>query len=278
MRDEEDIIRQNILYHLRMGVDFVIATDNKSVDGTVDILREFESQGVLYLIREEQDNYAQSIWVSRMVHLAKERFNANWVINNDADEFWWPTSANSLKEYLSSVPVDVQALKVKATNFIPRHETSNKYFLDTMDIRERDSLNLLGLPLLSKVFHRAYPNIEVGQGNHWVSLGGTHLPASNIDDIVIFHFPIRTYKQFENKIKKGGEAYKNNTELPKNYGCTWRQLYEKYLLGQLKNYFDEKVLTKEVIMDRLHKGELIHDARLRQFFSKHIDYRKDYLI
>ena len=49
-RDEEDVIACNLDYHLRRGVDFVIATDHGSRDATADILREYERAGVLKLL------------------------------------------------------------------------------------------------------------------------------------------------------------------------------------------------------------------------------------
>ena len=38
VRDEVDIVDTQIAYHLNAGVDFVIATDHESRDGTTDIL------------------------------------------------------------------------------------------------------------------------------------------------------------------------------------------------------------------------------------------------
>ena len=52
-RDEADIVDAQIAFHLHAGVDFVIATDNRSSDGTTEILERYERQGSLRLIRED---------------------------------------------------------------------------------------------------------------------------------------------------------------------------------------------------------------------------------
>ena len=38
VRDEADIVDAQIAYHLNAGVDFVIASDHESLDGTTEIL------------------------------------------------------------------------------------------------------------------------------------------------------------------------------------------------------------------------------------------------
>ena len=52
VRDEADIVDAQIAYHLNAGVDFVLATDHDSRDGTTEILESYERQGVLRLFRE----------------------------------------------------------------------------------------------------------------------------------------------------------------------------------------------------------------------------------
>ena len=87
VRDEADIVSSNIDFHLDQGVDFIIATDNLSVDGTTDILRAYERRGVLHYIHQPDDDYEQHRWVTGIARSACAEFAADWVINNDADEF-----------------------------------------------------------------------------------------------------------------------------------------------------------------------------------------------
>ena len=70
VRDEQDIVRENLDFHLAQGVDQVIVTDNGSEDATAEILREYESRGVVRLLFEPSDDYSQGRWVTRMARLA----------------------------------------------------------------------------------------------------------------------------------------------------------------------------------------------------------------
>src|SRR5439155_1354934 len=102
-RDEADIVDAQIKFHLNAGVDFVIATDNLSVDGTTDILESYARDGYLHLIREDSEYLHQADWITRMGRLAATDFGADWVLHSDADEFWWPRG-ESLRDVLASIP------------------------------------------------------------------------------------------------------------------------------------------------------------------------------
>ena len=102
-RDEADIVESWLAFHLNAGADFVIATDNRSEDGTTDVLERYAREGHVHLIREPGEDLRQDEWVTRMARLAATEFAADWVINSDADEFWWPSGA-SLSEMLAAVP------------------------------------------------------------------------------------------------------------------------------------------------------------------------------
>jgi hypothetical protein len=266
VRDEADIIGENITFHLAHGVDHFIATDNLSEDATPDILRDFERQGVLHYIRQTEDDYAQYRWVTHMARLACTAFGADWVINNDADEFWMP-HAGDLKQALAGAPAGCDALAVPRVNFPPRPARSDGFFAQEMIWRDRVSLNPLGQPLPGKVCHRAFADIEVSQGNHLVYRLGQALPSQPAP-ITIFHFPMRRYDQFANKIIKGGAAYARNRELPLAIGGTWRQLYGRYLEGGLPAFWEQSLLTDAAAESRLRVGSIVRDDRLAQFFAR----------
>jgi hypothetical protein len=263
VRDEADIVSSNIDFHVAQGADFVIATDNLSVDGTPDILRRYERQGVLRYIHQPDDDYAQGRWVTHMARMACTEFAADWVINNDADEFWCADHGD-LKQALAEVSPSWEALHAERVNFPPRPMSEGDFFADVMVVRERRSLNALGQPMPGKVCHRAYADIEVEQGNHAVRRGG-HRLAAEPGPITILHYPMRSYRQFANKIAKGGRAYERNAN-PCG-GETWRHLYNVWKKGELIWVYQASVVDDAAIERGLKDGRLVREERLKHFFS-----------
>lgn len=259
VRDEADIVRANLEFHLSRGVDFVIVTDNGSTDGTVEILEEFVKRGVVQLLHEPDDDYAQGRWVTRMARMAYKNHGAGWVINNDADEFWW-TEQGNLSESLERLPAETNVVVAERFNFVPLGH-SEQPFYERMVYREVRSLNPLGAPLPPKSCHRGHGDVVVHQGNHSLSWDQPTLVAPS-QPIEIFHFPLRTYAQFENKIRLGGAAYERNTELPPGIGRTWRSLYDELKAGTLDAHYREQQLSVEQLARGLGDGTLVEDRRL----------------
>ena len=165
VRDEADVVEANLAYHLALGVDHVIVTDHRSSDGTTEILERFARDGRLTLIREESEELRQSDWVTRMARLAATEHGADWVINGDADEFWWPRDG-ALRDVLAAVPPRFGALRGLWRNFVPRPD-DGRPFHERMTIRRRPASDLTDpFHAQVKVVHRAHPDVVVTQGNH----------------------------------------------------------------------------------------------------------------
>ena len=166
-RDEADIVDAWLDFHLNAGADFVIATDNNSVDGTTEILERYAREGHVHLIREPGDDLRQDEWVSRMARLAATDFGADWVVNSDADEFWWPRG-ESLRDVLAAVPDRYGTVSAFLRVFVPR--PGDGPFAERMTVRF-SPLAPINDPAslykpIRKVIHRAHPEIRLTRGNH----------------------------------------------------------------------------------------------------------------
>jgi hypothetical protein len=262
VRNEEDILDWNLRFHFERGVSFVIATDNNSTDTTPDILREYEKEGRLHFMREEADDYSQSEWVTNMARMAASQYGADWVINNDADEFWWPHQGD-LRSTLAALPDGTGALSCQRLNFQPIDPVGDASapFWKRMIWRQRRATNALGLALPGKVCHRGTPQVHVAQGNHAVEGLAGAVVAS--DAIEILHYPMRTYAQFETKIRFGGAAYQRNQKLPKDVGATWRHLYSLHCQGALRSWYEKQT---HVPFNGAGQERLVADMRLHDYF------------
>jgi hypothetical protein len=202
-KNEVDVIDANIAYHLGAGVDFVVATDNGSTDGTVDILERYEREGVLHLIREPSTDFRQGEWVTRMARLAADR-GADWVINADADEFWWPRAGN-LKEVLDRLPERYGIVHGVWRPFVARPDDGS-HFAERMTVRlsMQAAINDPTNPFrpARKAMHRAHPNVRVRDGNHDVE-GTPLVKLQGWYPLEVFHLPLRSRAQVETKYAGG---------------------------------------------------------------------------
>jgi len=261
-RDEVDIVEASLLYHLERGVDFVVATSNNSRDGTLEVLRRFEREGHLHLIEEPSEDFAQDRWVTRMARLAATDFGADWVMHADADEFWWP-GAGTLKEVFTAIPEKYGLLYVPTNVFVPRPDEAGS-FADRMVVREVESRMRSGKPHPPKVAHRARPNVRVAFGNHGATGEGL-VPVPGWEPIEILHFPMRSYQQFEDKVRAKGHAVKNNPAKPSR---TIARHLDSYEAGTLRTDYAAMVYAEEGVRKGIAEGRLVVDRRLQRFLSE----------
>ena len=202
-KNEADVIDANIAYHLGAGVDFVVATDNGSTDGTLEILERYEREGVLHLIREPSTDFRQGEWVTRMARLAAGR-GAGWVINADADEFWWPRAGN-LKYALERLPERYGIVHGVWRPFVARPDDGS-HFAERMTVRlsMQAAINDPTNPFrpARKATHRAHPDVRVRDGNHDVE-GAPLVTLHGWYPLEVFHLPLRTRAQVEAKYAGG---------------------------------------------------------------------------
>lgn len=267
-RDEEDVVEENLIYHLDRGVDFVVATDNDSADGTADILERYQREGHLHLIREPSTDFAQHAWRTRMARLAATEFAADWVIDNDADEFWWPLEGADLKELFDSLPDDVQAVMARKVNFVPRPDGQAPFY-ERMLLRDNEGRNLIGRLILPKVAHRGAADISIGTGSHRILIDGV-APKSHTAPLEILHFSVRSYDSFETRVRNAQQALPTEPgkEREGNVSAQYREMIQIYEAGRLRDYYDTLLVDDEQAEQEVAAGRLVRDDRLQRFFRE----------
>lgn len=259
VKNEEDIIEENILYHLNSGVDFIIATDNNSTDNTRDILLKYEKQNVLKYYFNDSAAHEQNINVKKMAQEAYTAFNADWVINNDADEFW-VTSENNIRNVFNKTKDNyVVALR---SDFI--YIEKDVLFYNKM-IYKRLSRQI-------KCAHRGARDVIIGFGNHWVKhpVWGRSPRSNSIEplELEILHYPLRNPKQILNKTLNGTQAILKNNNVGAKCCEHWKSRYTTY---KKNNSITELINSIQIPPENyelmLKNKTLYKDERLSQFFN-----------
>jgi len=258
-RDEADVVDAQIAFHLHAGVDFVVATDNRSEDATTEILERYAREGVLHLIRESGDDLRQSEWVTRMAQLAATDFGADWVLNTDADEFWL-ARGGTLKELLAAVPPRFGAVRGAWRNFVPRPDDT-RLFAERMTARLcTPRFHQHPLSTHFKSAHRARVDVRIGRGNH-EALADDLVALRGWYPIEILHFPVRSYDQCRRKYVIQFVALERNAG--KGIPGHMTDAYEAYRAGRLDAFYAPLVVDDDALERGLADGTYELDTRLR---------------
>ncbi len=263
VRDEAEIIDAQIAFHLNAGVDFVIATDNGSQDGTPEILESYVRDGYLLLLHEPVGVLRQAEWVTRMARLAATDFGADWVINSDADEFWWPRQG-LLKEVFEAAPQGYGIVPGFHRPFVPRPIVDGAYFAERMIVRLSPQAPINdpagAYRPYTKVAHRADPHVSVARGAHML-LDSPLETLPSWRPIEVLHFPIRNVEQCAHKAMLQWTGFVGSE---RGYGTAYHtKSYQARVAGLSREYYDSLAVDDEALARGLADGSLVVDTRLR---------------
>jgi len=266
VRDEADIIRPMLEHHLEQGVDVLIVTDNGSVDGTAEILQEFSDRGLIDLRHDPVQRKQQSSVVTGMARDAATLYEADWVINADADEFWITRDPElTLKVAFEHIDLAIQSFTVPVTDMTgpAAHAGSGLQRLIYRDERDVEALNAVGLHAHATpdAVHVGDAEIEVAQGNHFVNVEslGTPDPAYEIE---VLHFPWRSWSQFARKVENAGRAYESNPDLTPSPNHHGMRDYRRLRGGTLLGSYLVRNPTAQELADGLAHGAYREERRI----------------
>ena len=273
VKNEEDIIEQNIRFHHAMGVDGFIVTAHNCTDKTNEILERLRDEGlVLHIFYETTPDHKLNVWVARMVELATRKYHTNWMINADADEFYYSKSFN-LKESIAKSSAGVaNVLWVDSLFLFPddRADFLNcPYFVTNPFTKfkaqelkiDTDTLfeDFIGSQGCTKVIHKTSGHPKPQKGNHTIIIDNPVVIESA--DIKLFHFHIQNYKKYEAKVKRWIEPVKYK---PAGEGEHLKHMVALYQNGKLRDEYDRKYGT-EMREFLIENGVVTRDLSVSDF-------------
>lgn len=212
IRNEADIVRVNVLYHLALGLDRLLVVDNGSTDGTTEALRRLGDSDPRLRWTRNEGPYKQS---EIMTALAREAHaeGADWVVQIDADEFWYAAGRN-FRNVLESSEAGV--LRAQVENFIQHRDqrTASASALLRMtrqaarpisppsraqDLVEARKIGFVEKTYPRKCLSRPTSEIVIEAGNHKVS--GANGPGQRTDELFCLHAPIRSRASLEERVR-----------------------------------------------------------------------------
>lgn len=274
IKDEEDIIEKNIRFHKAMGVDGFIVTSHNSIDKTNEILEKLKDEGlVLEIIKQTSSMHQHHVWVTEMINLATKKYKADWIINADADEFYYSNSLN-LKASIVKVP-NANVLWTDSKMLFPDDRDDYltcPYFLvrsfksfeaEYLGIANGSGIPIGDAPLCRKVIHRTKGFVRILMGNHAVRMANQIEVESA--DIRLYHYHIKNYKGYEAKILRWLEAAKL---MPDGHGGHVKAMIKLYEEGKLQSDYNEKY-SSEMKSFLMEHGVVIIDPSVINFMKYH---------
>jgi hypothetical protein len=231
VRDEADIIEATVTRMLR-EVDHVLVADNRSVDGTDEILRSLDR--VTVVVDPDPDFHVdvqQARRTTALASLAGQR-GAEWVVPFDGDEVWVASDGRRLGDVLDGLPKSV---------FVARAEILNHVVTERdppgPDVPARMVYRRPAFQPFPKVACRTAPGLWIVKGNHRATYPGTPEPRRADGLLRVHHFPVRSASQFLRKVS-------HQLDLPRepmnSERLAWIRLLEEEGEDALVARFDEE--------------------------------------
>jgi hypothetical protein len=275
VRDEADIIEDNLRFHRAQGVDFFVIVDTGSVDGTIEILERYEHAGLVRLERTIGGIHDMKSGGEESVTRMAAEMGADWIVHNDADEFWWPADGN-LKQAFESVPEGFGMVLAPRTEFVMR--PGDGPFAQRMTVREtrfRRPAKSAHRPS-ERISLRGPHPVEIWAGEPYRGLVGKPVlrtEAEHHEDdplelviaptfpVGVLHFPFRTFKQYKRRV----EIARDNGQLERNEeGRAVRKALEE---GRLEEVYERLVLDDDAVAKGIGEGWLIEQTSFRDYLA-----------
>ena len=250
VKDEEDIILWNLVWHYALGFRKFFIINNLSTDNTEGQIKFFEkicSDTHVFVLHDPVIAHFQSKKTTGACRFVLSLWpDIDWIALVDADEFLCPTQA--LHTILANFPDHTDAIVVsKSVYHLVSSDSLNASELFFKRIQHRKPISHIS----NKVIVRANLHLSVSQGNHRIFDHNNEEIKNYIGSPKLSYreFPIRSREHFLRKIINGGKAIAEAKQQGFNQvgGTHWEALYKNIYLKEGEEGMNRKfsaILTK----------------------------------
>lgn len=278
VKNESDIIADNIRVHAKLGVDCFIVMDNDSTDGTREILDSLRDVYDLQIIDQKEQTYRQRQWMTQLAVTARDQHGADWVISNDADEFWLPKHGN-LKSGLdrkgSCISISRHNMLLTEECLLPGYRyfdsalrVDNPVYYSKQAQRTQDNIALPLVTIKPKIIINPHGLISIKGGNHHATHVANLFASASSDALSIFHYPIRSYAQFEKNIANRERLAKMDDVRMGDHYFRWAKMYAQ---GRLEEEYQRFIITSREIATLERVGIVSQDTFPRTIIAGILD-------
>ena len=241
LKNEADIIYDNLAWHFEVGFRRMLLLENGSTDSSAAEIARFiarhEPRGCrVCVVQDREVGYYQARKTNAAAAYAAGFFAADWIFALDADEFL-ELGARPLRETLAQAVARAEdafgvshtaeqfALGVKfswKSHFCTERDDMSEWHPTRRLTYRRQELENQKTACLWR------SDFAFSQGNHHVRSHGRAVPTIDLtpEGVSLRHYSIRSFEHFERKVRAGGRAYRAATGLDPNWGGHWRRWYD----------------------------------------------------